>query len=560
MSTQSSTQNNDCESVGTIIVGTGVIGMTAATRLAQEGVKDFIILEKNLSKGGCWSRDGGVANAGSRVQLFEPAYRLNAARVTDDYTKRDQILSEMDNMSEQQNFEDKIRYGCDFVGLDEHRKPGSVVVTYREVSSGATRSIVATDHVLLCTGALQKPRDVKFEGEAAWARSRPVVHGVSGEVDALELAGKRVCILGFGAFAIENAREALLAGAKKVTIVGRNLTQMGPKLLHYLNSTDESGRIKQLFQEPQAPEPEAALRKVRLMEHAYAQAGASALLPTHLKQLLRGDKVTAKPTITIPVNTDVFFIAHALGLLEVVVGEARRFDSAAGVVVVNGHRPVADADTSAGAGAGATAANAELQVDCDVVIKCLGFERPDDKLADKVGRTNIMSPFWLSPKVLVMKAERSTDPSKLVPFTNGSVVVIAQLYMEIFLHFRAHPAELPAALALLPRPTIAGESMDDFVAGVVALNTHFPGVTRRVDALRTRLIRQFKTKYTLEQFLAKNRADWEGTCATLSPDGNPAAVPYLWAGFQQQQRALKEKEAAAPVAAVGKVMVVAERG
>ena len=52
-----------------------------------------------------------------------------------------------------------------------------------------------------------------------------VIEGTGGGIDTVpgSLKGKRVVIVGFGAFAVENARTAMLAGASHVTIVARTL-------------------------------------------------------------------------------------------------------------------------------------------------------------------------------------------------------------------------------------------------------------------------------------------------------------------------------------------------
>lgn len=63
------------EHVGTVIVGLGVCGLKAASRLSQDGNTDFIVLEKNTCLGGVWATNGW-ANVSSRVQISEPNYRL----------------------------------------------------------------------------------------------------------------------------------------------------------------------------------------------------------------------------------------------------------------------------------------------------------------------------------------------------------------------------------------------------------------------------------------------------------------------------------------------------
>merc|ERR1712106_645189 len=51
----------------------------------------------------------------------------------------------------------------------------------------------------------------------------------------VDWAGKNVVIFGCGAFAIENVRTALEAGAAHVTVVARRLGTICPKIIVYLN-------------------------------------------------------------------------------------------------------------------------------------------------------------------------------------------------------------------------------------------------------------------------------------------------------------------------------------
>ena len=63
------------ERVGTIIVGAGVCGIKAASRLSRDGHTDFVLLEKKATLGGVWATDAGWANVSSKVQISEPNYR-----------------------------------------------------------------------------------------------------------------------------------------------------------------------------------------------------------------------------------------------------------------------------------------------------------------------------------------------------------------------------------------------------------------------------------------------------------------------------------------------------
>ena len=69
------------EAVSTVVVGAGVCGLQAASRLARDGI-DFVLLEQQPGLGGVWAPTSW-ANASSRVQISEPNYRLISENVSE---------------------------------------------------------------------------------------------------------------------------------------------------------------------------------------------------------------------------------------------------------------------------------------------------------------------------------------------------------------------------------------------------------------------------------------------------------------------------------------------
>ena len=80
---------------------------------------------------------------------------------------------------------------------------------------------VRASRVFLCQGGLQVPRKISFAGENLYGGT--LIEGTGGRIDQLDLRGKDVVIMGMGAFATENARTAMMSGARHVTMVTRSL-------------------------------------------------------------------------------------------------------------------------------------------------------------------------------------------------------------------------------------------------------------------------------------------------------------------------------------------------
>ena len=70
------------EAVSTVVVGAGVCGLQAASRLARDGINEFVLLEQQPGLGGVWAPTSW-ANASSRVQISEPNYRLISENVSE---------------------------------------------------------------------------------------------------------------------------------------------------------------------------------------------------------------------------------------------------------------------------------------------------------------------------------------------------------------------------------------------------------------------------------------------------------------------------------------------
>ena len=274
------------EHVGTVIVGAGVCGLKAASRLSRDGHTDFVVLEKSTRLGGVWATNGW-ANASSRVQISEPHYRMIEENVTTEFTPQEELLGQMKAMVARDKFEDRIRYGSKVTSVrtidaagEETLADGataSVRVTYTD-PTGRICVIVASEHVLLCTGGLQTPNKDTLPSDAAFAGA--VISGVSSEVDAIPLGGKSVCVVGMGAFAVENARTALEQGAEHVTIVARKMNLVLPRML--LAQGSVAGGTSLFRKREDSTDPASVERMrgaLRTMVTPYQAAGATELMP-----------------------------------------------------------------------------------------------------------------------------------------------------------------------------------------------------------------------------------------------------------------------------------------
>jgi cation diffusion facilitator CzcD-associated flavoprotein CzcO len=205
-----------------VIVGTGFAGLGMAIRLKQDGIEDFVILEKAGEVGGTW-RDNHYPGCACDVQshLYSFSFEPNPAW-TRMFAPQAEILAYLRRCAEKYDLLRHIRFNRQVVGAryDERAsawqvetadavamaayaarrglKPGDALPAG---DSGAPpREQLTTQSLVLGVGGLSTPAypDLpglgRFEGKRF--HSQDWDHGY-------ELAGKRVAVIGTGASAIQ---------------------------------------------------------------------------------------------------------------------------------------------------------------------------------------------------------------------------------------------------------------------------------------------------------------------------------------------------------------------
>jgi cation diffusion facilitator CzcD-associated flavoprotein CzcO len=174
------------------IVGAGFGGLGMAIRLKQEGIEDFVLLERGADVGGTWWAN---SYPGCQCDIPSNLYSFSFARHDWDraYPMRDQILEYLRACARRFDVLPHTRLGCELLGAtwvaDEQR-------WQLETSGGplAARVLVAAPGLLSEPWSPALPGLERFEGRtfhtARWD------HGD-------DLSGKRVALLGSGATAVQ---------------------------------------------------------------------------------------------------------------------------------------------------------------------------------------------------------------------------------------------------------------------------------------------------------------------------------------------------------------------
>ena len=181
----------DCE---VAIVGAGFAGLTAAVELLEAGRRSFTVLERAGEPGGVW-RDNVYPGCACdiRSNLYSIAARPNPGWVAN-YADRAEIFAYLKSVAGEPELAARIRYGCEVVEARYLDQENAWRLT---LQTGEVRHARV---VVLALGPLNRPKAPAIAGLESF--SGAVVHSSAWD-PALDLAGKRVAVIGTGASGVQ---------------------------------------------------------------------------------------------------------------------------------------------------------------------------------------------------------------------------------------------------------------------------------------------------------------------------------------------------------------------
>ncbi len=179
--------------VDTIIIGSGFAGLGLAIKLTQEGMENFLVLERGSEVGGTW-RDNTYPGAACDVpsHLYSYSFALNP-NWTRSFSPQPEIQQYISSVARKYNVLDKHVFDSDVTSVrwNEDTSRWDIIS-----STGAyTAKVVVT-----ALGALCEPNLPPINGIEEFAGD--VFHSARWNHDA-GLEGKRVAVIGTGASAIQ---------------------------------------------------------------------------------------------------------------------------------------------------------------------------------------------------------------------------------------------------------------------------------------------------------------------------------------------------------------------
>lgn len=361
------------DEVDVVVVGAGIAGIYQAHDLAASG-RSVLCLDKYHEIGGVWNFYG---NDYSRVNTSEIGYRIvdrsgEGLRPNEDHSPRSDIMRDIYVVASRA-CKGRIRCSVEVLQVDR-REDGWHDVHTRSVKDGTTKTVRARGVTFQVNRRIGKKREVDWEDSSSFRGD--IFYGYGNAMRQVSFAGKRVLVVGAGAFAFENVRTAVELGARHVTLLGRRDGTTCPKwidmcsFLRPMNKnlmTHKSGNMISF----------------ECWQNCYREAG--------LRTPKCWDDGLLKPNNHTISVSDAAFIAGYHGMFELRVGEIKRFrQDGMGVELVDGS-----------------------SIDCNMVIKCTGFLL-NDEVPKLTGLTK-MQPYGLLAQNLNYFAEPLLDGGQFGP-------------------------------------------------------------------------------------------------------------------------------------------------
>ena len=204
-----------------VIVGAGMSGLLVAHRLQQAGVP-FVIIEKNDDVGGTWYEN---SYPGCRVDNPNHNYSYSFAQRHDwplHFSTQDVLHDYFRSCADAFGLRDHIRFGTEVVEATWSEQEGSWAVRIR--AAGGREETLRANAFVSAVGQLNRPSYPEIPGRDAF--EGPAFHSARWD-HTLDLAGKRVAVIGTGASAVQFIPEvAPVAG--ELLVFQRTPPWMGP--------------------------------------------------------------------------------------------------------------------------------------------------------------------------------------------------------------------------------------------------------------------------------------------------------------------------------------------
>ncbi|MDF5727705.1 MAG: FAD-dependent oxidoreductase [Rhizonema sp. PD38] len=469
-----------------VIIGAGFRGITAAKIFQDAGI-EFVILDKNSATGGVWRT---FANQLSYVQIPESEYRFDMEYpngLPSEFTPRDEILAHAERFVKTYGIGKNILFKTEVFSIEDISN-GRYRVHYKQDDCNKALEV---DGIYYAGGRLFERRTVCFPGEENFQGL--VRYGISDDIVPSEYHGKKVVIIGCGAFAMENARTALTNGATHVTILAKKINVVLPRMVMFW--------VNSMRLAPIAP-------LLKMSWKMYDWAGTD-----FMKENLDGFCINQR---TVPIISDFIFLGHKVGKVEFKKGSIDFIDRNS-IVTNEGSR-----------------------IEADIVLKCVGFEGQMSSFKKIYPQFEAVNWIWVNKKnnfALDQDPEFGMTTKKTKLMTSGSTLLLTKIAARIFAMSLIEPSKFEQVMSVLPESETAGYDIPYHMSALSKLiaNKDIKKFLLRLSAKKSKSMIEKGGNGKYFEFCKR---EWKEHCDALGVDEMeyPFSYPwwmFLWENWQQ---------------------------
>lgn len=453
------------DSVDVMIVGAGVTGLYAANYFKERNIS-FCIAEKRDAIGGIWSL---YANTTSQVNTSEGAYRLlePKRRANRDHSATSEILDDLVQLADE--VDDRLYLETHVDWVEKHDQGYLTTLTRDD----KTFKIQSKGVLLAINDRVGSPREVEWKNQERYKGT--ILRGISNETDGFDWSGKKVAVVGMGAFAIENTRTALVGGASEVTVICRRHGTVCPKIIDYLNFSSP-------YDEEFKHEKKGNMLNMMLWKKLYDRSGATC------PECWMGKVKHEGHTISV---SDIWFIGHYLKKIRTVSG---------GITDMYENGVIVD----------------DQRIDADVLVNCVGFHRNAVNVKEICSYREMYNNNYVD-KDLMYLADAYLDDDVFNSFFGSSVLEMAKFYLEVYVKFFDSP-EYDAMIHTegIEKIPVEDRRWSHYIAGATALIKKYPDIHASATSQVAERTENFMEMHDLETFLAENKREWIDTHSQLA--------------------------------------------
>ncbi|HEY9244620.1 MAG TPA: NAD(P)/FAD-dependent oxidoreductase [Streptosporangiaceae bacterium] len=201
-----------------VVVGAGFGGIGMAAALQQAGLDDFLVVDRAADLGGTW-RDNTYPGLSCDIPSNLYSYSGRPGRWTRRFPPGQEILGYLHGLCAERGLGRHFRFGAGVAAAEFDERHARWILTLEDGGTLQARSVVSA------VGQLGRPRLPDIPGRDEFAG--PSWHSARWD-HRVDLAGRRVAVLGTGASAIQFVPE-IAKTAAQVTVFQRSAPYILPK-------------------------------------------------------------------------------------------------------------------------------------------------------------------------------------------------------------------------------------------------------------------------------------------------------------------------------------------